>query len=62
MSSSVFNVFSEPQFVEETIEFHTAVGAAGIFCKTKVSCSFVAPVLQFSDYDISFRVEMVRTA
>jgi len=54
-------VFSEPRAVEEIIEFHTSVSAAGVLCRTKLSCSFVTPVVKFSEEAINFRVEMVRT-
>ena len=58
----VFNVFSNPRLVEEVIEIRTTVGAPGILCQTKVSCSFVTPVVKFSENAIEFRVEMVSTA
>jgi len=43
------------------IELHTSVGAAGLLSRTKLTCSFVTPVVQFSEEAVSFRVEMVRT-
>jgi len=55
----VFNVIREPRVVEETIELHTSVGATVTLCRTKLSCSFVAPVVKFSEDVIQFRVEMV---
>ena len=53
-------MFREPRVVEEIIELHTSIGAAGILCRTKLSCSFVTPVVKFSEEAINFRVEMVR--
>ena len=57
----VFNVFSKPRIVEEVIELHTTAGAAGLLCRTKLSCSFVTPVVKFSEETINFRVEVVGT-
>ena len=53
------HVCSKPRLVEEVIEFRTTVGVAGILCRTKVSCSFVTPVVKFSEDAIEFRLEMV---
>jgi len=55
-------VFSKPRIVEEVIELHTTAGAAELLCRTKLSCSFVTPVVKFSEEDINFRVEVVGTA
>jgi len=61
MLSSVLIVFSKskPQLVEEVIELRTTLGAAGILYRTKLSCSFVTPMVKFSEDTVEFRVEMV---
>ena len=60
--SGVFNVFSKPRLVEEVIELRTTPGTAGILHRTKLSCPFVTPVVQFSEDTVEFRVEMVGNA
>jgi len=55
----VLNVFSESRVVEEIIELHTSVGSTVTLCRTKLSCPFVTPVVEFSEESINFRVEMV---
>jgi len=58
----VFDVLSEPRLVEEVIELCTTVGTARILYRTKLSCSFVTPMVKFSEDTIEFRVDMVGTA
>ena len=55
-------VFSKPRLVEEVIALRTTVGAAGILYQTKLSCSFVTPVVKFSEDAIEFSIQMVGTA
>ena len=55
-------MFSESRVVEEIMELHTSVGARGTLCRTKLTCSFVTPVVRFSEESINFRVEMVGAA
>jgi len=58
LSRVYMSVFSESRTVEEIIELRTSFGATGTLCQTKLSCSFVTPVVKFSEENVNFRVEM----
>ena len=57
----MFSVYSAARTVEEIVELHTSVGVIRTLFRTKLTCSFVTPVVKFSEDTINFRVEMVAT-